>query len=137
LLATLTTAASAASPSVDEKLLKLFKQSFPTAKKVSWYESGSSYEVYFENNEIKYKVKYDAEGQVVRTERYYGARELPPFIIMKLKQRFGDKEVFGVTEITTDEGLKYHITLQDQDRWYQVVSNSSGQLSLERKFKKA
>jgi hypothetical protein len=137
LLATITASAGTPSPSVDEQLLKRFKQSFPQARKVTWHESGTQYEVYFEHGDIRYKVQYSVAGNVMSTIRYYNAKDLSPFILMKVKQRFGDKDVFGVTEVTTDEGVQYHIMLEDKEKWYKVVSNGSGQLMLERKFKKA
>ena len=122
---------------VDDKVLKVFNESFPNARKVSWNDSGNQYEVYFENGEVKYRMKYDANGQVLRTERYYTGDQLPPFILARLSHRFPGKKVFGVTEVTSEESLRYHVIMEDATRWYQISASATGDIQLEKKFKKA
>lgn len=126
-----------ANPTVDEKTEKSFKQSFPNAEKVTWYEGESYYEVLFTNNQVACRMWYDLNGNVTKTERYYKEDGLSPFLLAKLNKKFEGKKVFGVTEVATDSGVTYNIILEDGKRWYQVTADSAGNLHLEKKLLKA
>lgn len=126
-----------ANPTVDEKIEKHFKETFPKAEKVTWYEADSYYEVLFTNNQVTCRLWYNRDGNVTKTERYYKAEGLSPFLVAKLNKKFADKKVFGVTEINTESELTYHIILEDETRWYQVTADASGNLRLEKKMRKA
>jgi hypothetical protein len=136
-LAVLASTLALANPGVDEKIEKKFKEAFPKAEKVTWYESDSYYEVLFTNNQVTCRLWYNHNGNVTKTERYYKAEGLSPFLLAKLNKRFEGKKVFGVTEINTESELTYHIVLEDEKRWYQVTADASGNLRLEKKMSKA
>lgn len=131
------TFAYATDPVVDEKIEKNFHAAFPKAEKVTWYENGTQHEVSFINESVKCRMLYDKEGNVLKTERYYAAENLPPFITAKLNKKYADKTVFGVTEITINEGTTYHIVLQDSKQWYFVTADNNGFLTFDRKMRKA
>jgi hypothetical protein len=122
---------------INEKVLKAFKEAFSDAKDVVWSEVDSYYEVKFKQSEVSARLKYDQEGNVIEAYRYYQEQQLPPYVLSKLKKKFADKKVFGVTEVTKESGLEYFITLEDQQHWYTVRSDSFGNLDLQKKFKKA
>jgi len=125
------------SPTVDGQVLKNFKSAFPLAEKPTWYENNGLYEVVFENNQVKCRVWYEQDGKVKRTERYYTEKELPLFIIAKVKERFNDQKIYGVTEvISAAEGMVYHIVLNDDQKWYHIQSDSSGNVKLNKKYTK-
>ena len=126
-----------ASPGVDEKIEKNFKESFPKAEKISWFENESFYEVLFINNQVTCRLWYDRNGEVTKTERYYKEEGLSPFLLAKLNRRFKGKKVFGVTEINTDGGLTYHIILEDEKKWYFITADAVGTMQLEKKMIKA
>lgn len=126
-----------ANPSVDEKIEKNFKESFPKAEKVTWYENDSFYEVLFTNNQVTCRMWYDHDGNVTKTERYYKEDGLNPFILAKLNKKFDGKKVFGVTEISSDGGTTYNIVMEDDKRWYQVSADGAGNIRLEKKMLKA
>lgn len=126
-----------ANPSVDEKIEKNFKESFPKAEKVTWYENDSFYEVLFTNNQVTCRMWYDHDGNVTKTERYYKEDGLNPFILAKLNKKFDGKKVFGVTEISSDGGTTYNIVMEDAKRWYQVSADGAGNIRLEKKMLKA
>jgi hypothetical protein len=126
-----------ANPSVDEKIEKNFKESFPKAEKVTWYENDSFYEVLFTNNQVTCRLWYDHEGNVTKTERYYKAEGLSPFLLARLNKKFDGKKVFGVTEVSTDAGVTYHLILEDAHKWYQVTADDNGNMNLEKKLQKA
>jgi hypothetical protein len=125
------------SPTVDGQVLKNFKSAFPMAEKTTWYENNGLYEAVFENNQIKCRVWYEQDGTVKKTERYYTEKELPLFIIAKVKERFNNQKIFGVTEvISAADGMVYHIVLNDDQKWYHIQSDSSGNLKLNKKYNK-
>jgi hypothetical protein len=136
-IAVLASSLTFANPSVDEKIEKNFKQSFPKAEKVTWYEGDSFYEVLFTNNLVTCRLWYDRDGNVTKTERYYKEDGLSPFMLARLSKRFEGKKVFGVTEVSSDNGINYTIILEDDKRWYQVSADASGNLRLDKKMLKA
>lgn len=131
------TALYAASPSIDEKIEKSFKNAFPKAEKVSWYENETYYEVLFVNEMVKCRMWYNKEGNVVKTERYYTEDGLCPFILAKVKNKFNGKTVFGVTEVNNEEGINYYIVLEDDKKWYHITSDGSGNIYMRKKYNKA
>lgn len=127
----------AAAPTVDEKIEKTFKETFPKAEKVTWYENDTHYEVLFVNDMVKCRMWYNKEGEVVKTERYYKEDGLCPFILAKVKSKHTDKKIFGITEVNNAEGIKYYIILEDDKKWYHVNADSAGNLSMQKKYNKA
>lgn len=126
-----------AAPDPNEKVLKAFKETFNDPKEVSWNEYDTHYEVNFKLNEIKTRVRYDKDGNVTGTTRYYYEQNLPPHIIAKLKKKFPGKSVFGVTEVSSESDIEYVIVLEDEKTWTEVRSNSIGYIEVLKKFKKA
>lgn len=129
--------AFAAGGDLDEKVETYFKESFPHAEKVTWYEGDSYYEVLFTNNDLTCRLWYDRDGNVIKTERYYKEDGVAPFLTAKLHKKFPGKKVFGVTETTTDGGVTYHLILEDAEKWYHVTADETGNLHLDKKLLKA
>src|SRR4051812_13555070 len=105
----------------NEKILKSFTLAFPKAEKISWNESPTDAQVEFVNGAIKCKVWYDEDGNVTKTNRYYTEESLSPFILARVQQKYVGKKVFGITEVSSDEGLTYYIILEDDKKWYHVT----------------
>ncbi|HJS55240.1 MAG TPA: hypothetical protein VJ765_11880 [Chitinophagaceae bacterium] len=129
--------AAAEPPEVNEKVLKAFKETFTKATDVVWHEMPNSYEARFKQSEVTTKAIYDTNGNLISTTRYYFEENLPIHVLAKVKKKYTGKSVFGVTEITNDEEVTYHITLQDEKNWYVIKSDSRGYLELSKKFRKA
>lgn len=130
-------ASYATPPEISEKVLKAFKETFSQAKDVSWDEFDDFYSVTFNNQNIDTRIRYDKEGNVVQTIRYYFAQQLPPFIQCKLKNKYADKTVFGVTEMRTENEMSYYIILQDAKYWITIKSDELGNMQVQDKMKKA
>ncbi len=122
---------------VSEKVLNAFSSTFKNATEVSWHEYTEYYEVRFIQNNIDTRVKYDMDGNVIQAVRYYFEDGLPLLIKAKLKSKFADKKVFGVTEVAQDNQVEYHIVLEDEKTWTKVKSDYFGNISVEKKYKKA
>jgi len=131
------TASFATSPEVDEQVSKQFKETFPAAIEVKWYDYETFYEVVFKNNDILCRVKYDLKGNIISTRRDYHEKDLSLFIVAKVKEKYTGKKIFGVTEITSSEGVTYNIVLEDDKNWINLNSDESGNISQVQKLKKA
>lgn len=129
--------ASAATPPISEKVLQAFKQTFAAAENVTWKEVDNNCQANFKLSDIQVRAIYDNEGNLLETVRYYTEKTLPPNILAKLKKKHADKEVFGVTEISSEFDVAYHITLKDAKNWYTIKSDPYGNLQQTDKFKRA
>jgi uncharacterized protein YkuJ len=136
-LCVFTLSAFAAGPGIDEKVVRAFEQTFPNVQEVNWVEQPQSYEVSFKQNETRATITYDKEGNILKTLRYYGEAQLPIMVISRLRTKFGNKKIFGVVEECSEEGMYYHITLEDDTHWTKVRADTYGSISIEQKFKKA
>ena len=121
----------------NQKVLDAFNKTFSHVKEVAWTENEHSYEVKFKQNEILSKVTYDKEGNIMKTLRYYYEQGLPLLILSKVKTKFTDKKIFGVTEESSDEGTYYHIVLEDAKHWINVTADSYGGIKVDKKYNKA
>ncbi len=124
-------------PEVNEKILKAFKETFTYAEDVVWQEKDNAYQVNFWQGEINIRARYDEQGNLLGTIRYYYEKQLPPSIVSKVKRRYAGKTIFGVTEITTEDEINYFITIRDDKNWYTVKSDVFGNLQQTDKFKRA
>jgi hypothetical protein len=123
---------------VSEKVLQIFESSFPEVKQTTWYDYESYYAVYFTNpDNSKCRIEYDYNGNIISTTRYYAEETLPPYIRGKVNEKYPGKNVFGVTEVSSSNGLVYHIVLEDKEKWYNITSDSIGSIHLEKKMDKA
>lgn len=130
-------ATAATPPEISEKVLKAFKQTFTDAENVTWKELDNSCQANFKLSEIQVRAMYDNEGNLLETVRYYGERNLPPNILARLKKKYMGKEIFGVTEVSSDTEVYYHISLKDEKNWYTVKSDPYANLQQTDKFKRA
>ena len=124
-------------PEVSEKVLKAFSETFMKATDIVWHKMKNLYEASFKQSEIITRAIYDQDGNLLRTTRYYSQENLPINIITKLQKRYAGKSVYGVTELSTEDQVSYHITMQDEKNWYIIKADNWGSLELEQKFKKA
>ncbi|MEI6947420.1 hypothetical protein V9K67_09530 [Paraflavisolibacter sp. H34] len=131
------TSTFAADLPVNEKVAKMFSETFPQAEKVKWYEKDQAYEVLFENNGITCRATYEADGSMTTLRRDYSGKDLPVYIKAKLKEKHPDKMVFGVTEMNSSDGVSYTITLENDKNWVTVKATDAGDMTVLQKLKKA
>jgi hypothetical protein len=122
---------------VNEKVLTAFRQTFTMAKDVVWYEYGDSYTVNFKQADIKTRVHYDKNGNIMESYRYYMEEQLPPHIVSKIRKKFPEKKIFGVTERSSENDVAFYIMLEGEKDWTKVKSDINGYLEVEQKFIKA
>ena len=127
---------SFAATSVNEKVTSRFAETFPAAQNAKWYEYENFYEVFFVNNDITCRVKYDLQGNILSARRDYYENHLSLYLLAKVKEKFTGKKIFGVTEVTTQDGVVYTIVLEDDKNWTTITSNETGNFSVVQKLKK-
>ena len=137
LLVSIVAVASTSPYEVNEKVLKAFNTTFAKAQDVIWNEYDNIYQANFKQDDIQIRAQYDREGSLIQTIRYYGERQLMPNIVSKLKKKYSGREIFGVTETSSDEGVAFMVTLKDEKNWYVVKADIYGNLEQTEKFKRA
>jgi hypothetical protein len=137
LLVSIVATASVSPFEVNEKVLKSFNETFTKAQDVVWHEYDNVYQANFKIDEIQIRAQYDQDGGLIQTIRYYGERQLLPNIVSKLKKKYGTREIFGVTETSSDQEVSFLVTLKDEKNWYVVKSDVYGNLEQTEKFKRA
>ena len=122
---------------VTEKVLKVFHDAFPEVKQPTWYNFDNYYEVYFTNaDNSSCRIDYNPEGIILSSTRYYTSQNLSPVIRAKVNQKYPGKQIFGITEVSTDDMVTYHIVLEDSKYWFNIQSDATGNISLEKKLSK-
>ena len=128
---------SRANFTVDEKVLKTFKETFPKAEQVKWEEFTDNYVVNFFEAGIRERVSYDRDGNFLNATRYFGEEHLPVNILCKIRKKYPEQKVFGVTEVETPDDIQYYIKLEDATNWTTVKSDTGGNFELVEKYKRA
>jgi hypothetical protein len=132
-----TSATVATPPEVSEKVLKAFRETFIAAENVVWNEQDNQCQAYFNQSEIQIRAIYDDDGNLLKTTRAYYEKDLPPNVLAKLKKKYAGKEIFGITEVSTETEITYYVTLRDAKYFYKVEVNAYGNSQQVEKFKRA
>ena len=125
-----------ANDSLSTKLTQKFSVDFPQAENVKSYETTRGLEVYYTMADIKCHIWYNADGQLVKSIRYYSEKDLSPYLKGRVQQQFPAQTIFCVTELSKASGVSYHITLEDEKSWTTVVSDNMGELTVTRLLNK-
>ena len=122
---------------VTEKVLKVFHEAFPEVKQPVWYNFDNYYEVYFTNaDNSTCRIDYSPDGIVLSTTRYYKSQNLSPAIRAKVNEKYPGKTIFGITEVSNSDMVTYHIVLEDEKYWFNIQSDATGNITLEKKLTK-
>ena len=121
---------------VSKKLLYSFLKTFPLAENVKWLKDAEGYFVSFTQSGILSKAEYNPKGHFIYALRYYNEENLPLSILLKVREKFTDKKVFGVTELSTPDNTTYHLKLEDAKNWYGIQVTTLGDVTIEEYFKK-
>jgi len=126
---------------VSDKVAKSFERSYKSVEDLKWYaeESDGHYIAVFKQEEILVKAKFDDKGKLLTSTRFYNEETLPVEIREKVKKRFPDRTIFGVTEVTDAEKdeVVYYLKMQCEKNWYTVKVSDGGSVSTVQKYKKS
>jgi hypothetical protein len=125
---------AAASPG--EPLIRLFNNTFPDAKDIRWMEEKEYHIVSFTLNNTLYRIWYDKKDRFVYSLRYCQENELPMPVLLAIKKKHRDKQIKGVTEITTQQDVTYELILSDNNKWYVAHITAYGEILLKYTFRK-
>ena len=123
-------------PSVTEKVLKAFRETFSNAENVSWHEADNQYSVRFLQSDVRYIVYYNKSGKITASMRFYSPSLLPINILSEIKKSHSDKTTFGVTEITSGDNTAYFIKMQDSKHWYTIKTDAYGNSEVYERLRK-
>ncbi|MCD2424596.1 hypothetical protein LQ567_17580 [Niabella pedocola] len=129
-------AAVTVNPTVNDKVLKTFKEVFSNARDVQWSTTADYNEASFRSGSISTRAVIDNNGALIRTIRYYKENNLPSNILYKIKKKYDGKEIYGVTEVTNNEGTNYHIIVRDSRSIYSVTADNNGSVMQTAKYKR-
>lgn len=127
----------ASAKNVNEKVLQVFKESFPKAEQVIWTEAKGTYTVQFVEEGVRSNITYDENGNFIQSVRYYQEQNLPYYLVVNLKKKYPDKKIFGITELSMNQEIEYYVKLVDAKIWLTLKLDSEGQITMIEKFKKA
>ncbi|RYZ18605.1 MAG: hypothetical protein EOO16_22060 [Chitinophagaceae bacterium] len=101
-----------------------FASQFGKATDVQWTETGAFYQVRFTLDGVISEAWYNAEGTLVALTRKQSVDSLPASLraALDLKQRW----VSDLTEVETESGSTWYITLEDADRKVVLQSSTGG-----------
>jgi len=122
---------------VNEKVMQAFTQSFKNVQDVVWHEYATYYEVNFKQKDISARISYDADGNIVKSLRYYAEDQLPFYVRARLQKQYAGKKIFGVTELLEWDQMNYFIVLEDEKGWTHVKCNGAGSMETVKRYKKA
>jgi hypothetical protein len=126
-----------ATSNINERLVRSFKETFPNAMQVIWTELPEAYLVNFLENGIRSRIVYDKSGNFISSTRTYLSKNLPYYILIRIKKKYPDKRIFGVTELASSNGTEYYIKMNDSKVWTTIRIDNDGNLELVEKYQKA
>ena len=119
------------------KVLAAFQKIFQPANGVNWYAVKDGAAAFFVQGNVRYRVTFDAEGNILNSIRYYGVQELSFWVKAKIQKQFEGKVVYGITEVTVNDETCYHIILQDASHWISVHADAYGNAFVEARHQRA
>lgn len=121
---------------ISQKVLDAFNSDFSDVKNIKWFSGEKTYVVTFEQNDIRTHIYYDKEGNFLSSRRYYGEKNLPFNILLKIKEKYKEKTIKIVTEVLTGDNILYSINVEDEENVYVIESNSDANIYRVKKFRK-
>jgi hypothetical protein len=119
---------------ISQKALQSFHLVFANAKHVKWTEYPDHYFVSFSQNDVLIKATYDKDGNLLNTLRYYTEQRLPLNVLYQVKNKYPQKSINIVTEVSDTEGTVYFIQLKDDKGWMTVKADQNADMEIIEKF---
>jgi hypothetical protein len=120
------------------KLKAALSQTFSTATHVRWYtEDNKFFTAKFMLGETVVSAYFDAEGNLLSTRRYISEEQLPLAVTTKVQKRYPNHKIRSTVEFDASNVTTYYVTLEGEDTWIVLKSDSNGQLSVHQRLKKA
>jgi hypothetical protein len=127
----------AAGKSINEKLVQIFRESYPNAVDIVWKEFPENYAVYFKVDSVRSNIIFSKNGTFVRAYRYYGEDYLPYYLASAIHGKYPKMKIHDVTEVSTPDFIEYYIKLEDANTWMTIKVDSDANITRLEKFRKA
>ncbi len=115
----------------ETKMEKIFRETFPTAVNAKWTQDANGYLVSFTQAGTLTRICYTKNGKFVSSLRYYGSKDLPTNVLLAVKKKYPNQDIFGVTEFTNDQQVIYYIKLYNGKEYTSLKAYSDGTVSNE------
>jgi hypothetical protein len=144
LLVTLTIALSLISLSsfadgeeVSPAALASFNSSFKNATEVNWSVNENYFKASFSLNGQFVSAYYDGQGKMIALTRNISSLQLPIALQADLKKDYDAYWISDLTEMATEEGTSYYITLENADTRLVLKSTSNSEWNNFKKQRKS
>lgn len=118
----------------NEKVIKTFKLLFKNAENVTWSNTENYYQANFTKSDISTRALFDGKGKLIQTIRYYKESHLPANVLYSVKKDYSGMEIWGVTEVSNDNGVNYRIVLRDREHYTHINANDAGDTEVVNEF---
>ena len=121
----------------DPKAEQVFKRQFAGAKNITWsQEENGVLKVNFVWSGHGTVVYFNEKAEIVASIRNMFFDQLPMTIIRSVDSKFKSPVVIEVREISTEEGTKYSLVLEEGVKKFKVNFNSMGEVLAKKRLKK-
>ena len=113
----------------ETKMEKIFRETFPNAVNAKWTKDDNGYLVSFTQAGTLTRICYTKNGKFVSSLRYYAGKDLPTNVLLAVKRKYPNQDIFGVTEFTNDEQVIYYIKVYNGKEYTILKAFSDGTVS--------
>lgn len=121
---------------VNAKVISSFERQFVNAEKVQWEKTTEYTKVSFVLNRHRVIAFFDEKGTLLGTARDILFSELPLNVAMSVNRQFDNPGVYGIFEVSNEEGISYHMTIDTPKGQIQAQAYSNGDVTILGKAKK-
>jgi hypothetical protein len=115
---------------LSEKILRIFRESFPDARQICWKESLASYTIDFFENDVRVHIVYAKNGDFFRSMRFYDGQDLPFYLQKIIRKKYPKHRLLGVVEVADARGVNYLLKTGDGKILTTIKMGSDGVLDL-------
>jgi len=124
---------SVSSKNASTKAVKNFKKTFKNVTNEKWYEMPDGYRVNFTVKDIRCRLDYDKNGNLMHTIKYYDEKKLPVEVRRLVVSTYLDYSIRTVEEIEVPHNtLFYVIHLEGETNWINIKVSDNEINELER-----
>ena len=123
-------------PEVNSRIMKSFNKLFSDAENIRWWNEKNNQIVYFKRKGKATRAVFAKNGDLKFAITTYTEEYLPGEILLKVKENYYGKSIFGVTEVQAEDKTAYVITLEDKTSW-STIKVLDGEITLEHVWRKA
>jgi len=113
----------------ETKMEKIFRETFPNAVNAKWTKDDNGFLVSFTQAGTLTRICYTKNGKFVSSLRYYAGKDLPTNVLLAVKRKYPNQDIFGVTEFTNDEQVIYYIKVYNGKEYTSLKAFSDGTVS--------